>query len=206
MMAAGMAIPYIAEFSYLAIFVVILLNSSGFLPIPEEIILLIIGCLVFENVFSFWPAVLVALISVLVVDNIHFYLASHGHSILRRFISRKLMARVQKAVDLHGPYAVFFARFIPGTRVVTAWVAGTSGMRQKKFFFADFFSAAIQIIALVWVGKALGPQVEKAFHFVYSLDAAIPIILMILFVMFAIIVCLFRKTIRNFILEVSKRD
>jgi membrane protein DedA with SNARE-associated domain len=205
-MVIELTIPYLAELSYLAILVVILLNGSGFLPIPEEIILLITGCLVFEQVFSFWPAVFVALIGVVIVDNLHFYLASHGHCILKRFVNGKMMARIQKSVDAHGPYAVFFARFIPGTRVVTAWVAGTSGMKQRKFFFADTFGAIIQTPILVWIGKALGPRVEKAFSFVHSVDAIIPLVLLILFVLFAIVVCLFRTTIRNFILELSKRD
>jgi membrane-associated protein len=205
-MAVELTIPYIAELSYLAIFVVIALNGSGFLPIPEEIVLLITGCLVFEHVFRFWPAVFVALAGVIVVDNVHFYLASHGHGILRRFVNKKALARVQKSVDLHGLYAVFFARFIPGTRIVTAWVAGTSGMKQRRFFFADTFGAIIQTPILIWIGKALGPQVENAFSFVHSVDAAVPLVLLILFVLFAIVVCLFRRTIRNFILELSKRD
>ncbi len=205
-MVIELTIPYLAKLSYFAIFLVVLLNGSGFLPIPEEILLLIIGCLAFEGVFSFWPAVLVALIGVIIVDNAHFYLASHGHSILRRFVNGRIIARVQKSVDSHGPYAVFFARFVPGTRVVTAWVAGTSGMKQRKFFFADTFGAVIQTPILIWIGKALGPQVEKAFSFVYSVDAAIPLVLLILFVLSAIVVCLFRKTIRNFILYISKRD
>jgi membrane protein DedA with SNARE-associated domain len=205
-MAIELTIPYLAKLSYFAIFLVVLLNGSGFLPIPEEILLLIVGCLVFEGVFSFWPAVLVALLGAIVVDNVHFYLASHGHSILRRFVNRRIMERVQKSVDAHGPYAVFFARFVPGTRVVTAWVAGTSGMKQRKFFFADAFGAIIQTPILIWIGKALGPQVEKAFSFVYSVDAAVPLVLLILFVLTAIVVCLFRKTIRDFILEVCKRD
>jgi len=199
-------IPYVAELSYLAIFVVILLNSSGFLPIPEEIILLIIGCFVFENVFSFWPAVFVAMASVILVDNIHFYLASHGHCILTHFVNRRLIARMQGAVNSYGPYAVFFARFIPGTRVVNAWVAGTSGMRQKNFFFADALSAMIQTPIVVWVGKALGPRVETAFSLVSAVDTAILLILLTLFVLFAIVICIFRKTARNFIIGFSKRD
>ncbi|MEM4253798.1 MAG: DedA family protein [Candidatus Woesearchaeota archaeon] len=205
-MVAEITIPYTAQLSYLAIFVVILLNGSGFLPIPEEVILLLTGCLVFETVFSFWPAVLVALISVIVVDNFHFYLASHGHSILKCFVNDRLIAHVQNAVDSHGPYAVFFARFIPGTRVVTAWVAGASGMRQSRFFFADSFGAVIQTPILVWIGRMLGPQVEKLLAFVYSVDAIIPFLLLIVFVMFAIFVCLFRKTIKNFILKLSRRN
>ncbi len=204
-MVVDLAIPYIHELSYLAVFLVILLNGSGFLPIPEEIILLITGCFVFEGVFSFWPAVFVALIGVLVVDNLHFYLASHGHCILKRFVNKRIMARVQKSVDAHGPWAVFVARFVPGTRVVAAWVAGTSGMRQRKYFFADLFAALVQTPLLVWIGFVLGPHIEKALLFVQSVDAVIPLVLLIVFVLFAIIVCLFRRTVRNFILEVSRR-
>jgi membrane-associated protein len=203
-MITGLTIPYLAELSYFAIFLVVLLNGSGFLPIPEEVLLLIIGCLAFEGFFHFWPAVFVALIGVILVDNTHFYLASHGHSILRRFVSGKFVARVQKSVDSHGPYAVFFARFIPGTRVITAWVAGTSGMKQRKFFFADTLGAVIQTPILIWIGKALGPQVEKAFSLIYSVDAIIPLVLLIIVVLFAIIICLFRKTVKDFISQLSK--
>jgi len=202
-MGVDIGIPYLAELSYLAVPLVLFLGSIGVLPIMEEIVLLVVGYAVFAGVFNSWLAVLVSVASVMLVDNIHFYFCSHGHTILRRFLNGKVLARVQRAVDERGPAAVFIARFIPGMRILTPWVAATSGMRWKKFALANALGALIQTPLMVWIGYLLGPQVKHGIAFVGSVDHFVPLVLLSLVVLVAIIICLCRKNVRHFVRQLG---
>lgn len=202
-MGVDIGIPYLAELSYIAIPLVLFLGSIGVLPVMEEIILLVVGYGVFAGIFNSWLAVLMSVASVVLVDNIHFYFCSHGHTILRRFLNGKVLARVQRAVDERGPIAVFVARFVPGMRILTPWVAATSGMRWRKFVAANALGALIQTPLMVWIGYLLGPKVERGIAFVQSIDYLVPLVLLSLLVLAAIIICLYRKNVRHLVRQLG---
>ncbi len=170
-MAPELAIPYLAELSYLAIPIVLFLGSSGFFPIPEEIILLIVGYASFTGVLNLWLAILVAIVSVVLSDVVHFYCATHGHGLLKKLLHGKTMVRVKHAVENHGSWAVFVARFVPVMRILTPWVAGTSGMKFKKFLIANFLGTLVQTPIMIWIGYKLGPHLEKGIAFIENYDA-----------------------------------
>lgn len=198
-MGAALTIPYLGELSYLAIPLVMLLSSIGVLPLMEELILLAVGYLAFAHVFHFWIAVLMSVASVVLVDNLHFYLGSHGHKLLKRFSSGNILGRVQRAVDQRGPIAVFIARFVPGMRILMPWVASTSGMRQRKFFVANLLGALIQTPIIVWIGYKLGTQVEKGIVFVHSIDGIVLLLMLIAVVLATILACVFRNDLRKYV-------
>jgi membrane protein DedA with SNARE-associated domain len=195
-MAPDLAIPYLSELSYVAIPIVLLLGSSGFLPIPEEVILLIVGYASFVGVMNLWLVMLVAIASVVLCDVLHFYCATHGHGLLKRLLHSKTMARVRRAVERHGLWAVFIARFVPVMRILTPWVAGTSGMRLKKFLVANALGAVVQTPLVIWIGYALGPQVEQGIAFVHTFEDVVPVVLMIALVLLAVIACLAQRNVR----------
>lgn len=202
-MGVDIGIPYLAELSYIAIPLVLFLGSIGVLPVMEEIVLLVVGYGVFAGIFNSWLAVLMSVASVVLVDNLHFYFCSHGHTVLRRFLNGKVLARVQRAVDERGPIAVFIARFIPGMRILTPWVAATSGMRWRKFVAANALGALIQTPLMVWIGYLLGPKVEHGIAVVRSVDHLIPLALLIIAVLAAIIICLYRKNVRHLVRQLG---
>lgn len=195
-MAPDLGIPYLAELSYIAIPLVMLLGSSGFLPIPEEVILLVIGYASFIGVMNLWLVMLVAVVSVVLCDILHFYCATHGHGLLKRLLHGKTMARVRRAVEAHGPWAVFVARFVPLMRILTPWVAGTSGMKLRKFLVANVLGAIIQTPLVILIGYALGPQVEQGIAFVHTFEDVVPVVLVIAILVLAAVVCLMQKNVR----------
>ena len=98
-MALEITIPYLSELSYFAIPIVMFLGSSGIIPIPEEIILLIIGYASFTGVLDFRLAVLFSVLSIIASDAIHFYCATHGHGLLKLFL--KLEGLILSYGDIH---------------------------------------------------------------------------------------------------------
>ncbi len=196
-MGAELGIHYLSHLSYLAIPILLLLGVIGVVPLPEEAILLITGYFAFEGYLNIYTAIFVAFVSVILVENLFFYLGSHGNYFFRRFVNGRAKKFAERQIGKHGPAAAFMARFIPGMRVLTPWVAATSGMRWRKFFFANAFGALIQAPLIVGIGYWLGPHVEKGLAFVFSFDEIIPLLFLIILVTAAIIICLNRKAIRN---------
>jgi membrane protein DedA with SNARE-associated domain len=196
-MVPELAIPYLAELSYLAIPIVLFLGSSGLIPLPEEVILLIIGYAAYTDVLHLWPAIGIAVLGVVVSDVIHFYFATHGHGILRRLLHGKTVKRVQRSVEKHGWWTVFIARFIPVMRILTPWAAGGAGMRFRTFLSANFLGALIQTPIVIWIGHRLGPQVGKGIVFIERLDVFLPWALLLIFVSGAAYVFLHRKQLRQ---------
>ncbi len=197
------SIPYLSELSYLAIPIVILLMSIGFLPIMEEIILLTIGYLAFTGIFNLGIAMVVTVASIILADNVYFYLGSHGHLLLRRYLNGGILARVKNSVDKHGPVAVFTARFVPGVRFLMPWVASTSGMRWRRFALADGFAALLQTPLFIIIGYALGPSVQRVIGFAQSLHKIMPLLVLIVLVFAAILICINRRSMRQFVSQFS---
>ncbi len=198
-MSAEIGIHYLSQLSYFAIPVLLLLGVIGVLPLPEEAILLIAGYFAFEGYLNLYATMLVAFVSVILVENLFFYLGSHGSYFFRRFVNGGAKKVVERQIEKRGPAAAFIARFIPGMRVLTPWVAATSGMRWKKFFFANASGALIQAPLIVGIGYWLGPHIEKGVAFVFSVDEIIPLLFLIVFVTAAIVICLNRRAVRGFV-------
>ncbi|MEM2916138.1 MAG: DedA family protein [Candidatus Woesearchaeota archaeon] len=196
-MSAEIGIHYLTNLSYLAIPVLLMLGCIGVVPLTEEAILLIAGYFAFEGYLNLYVAMLVAFVSVILVENIFFYFGSHGNYFFRRFVNGRTKKFAERQIEKRGTVAVFMARFIPGMRVLMPWVAATSGMPWRKFFFANALGALIQAPLIVCIGHWLGAHIEKGLAFVFSVDEVIPLLLLILFVSAAIIICLKRKAVRN---------
>jgi membrane-associated protein len=198
-MGAELGIHYLSNLSYLAIPVLLLLGSIGVVPLPEEAILLIAGYFAFENYFNLYAAMFAAFVSVILVENLFYYLGSHGHLLFKRFVHSRTREFVERRIERHGFITVFMARFIPGMRLMTPWVAGTSGMKWRKFFFPNAFGALIQAPIIVAIGYFLGAKIEKGLSFVHSVDQVVPLFFLIIFVTAAIIICLNRRTVREIV-------
>jgi membrane protein DedA with SNARE-associated domain len=98
---------------------------------------------------------------------------SVGYSVGRRFgprlretrlIQRHGLAGWDKATGIlreRGPWAVFFARFLPVVRTLMPAAAGTSGLPYRKFFPAVLAGAACWSAMHIAIGAALGEAAKR---------------------------------------------
>jgi membrane-associated protein len=98
---------------------------------------------------------------------------SIGFAIGRRFGPRLRHTRLiqrygaegwDKATDIlrrRGPWAVFFARFLPVVRTLMPAAAGTSGLPYRKFFPAVLAGAACWSAMHIAIGAALGEAAKR---------------------------------------------
>lgn len=143
-------IPFINHFPYLGIFLLLILGAIG-LPFPEDIILLLSGFLLADNVLKPIPSFLAAYSGLLITDFSLFYAGKkYGRKIVehkrfRKIISREKLSKLEKKFKKWGIWVIFLGRHILGLRAQIFIVSGMMKMPVTKFIFADAISALFTI-------------------------------------------------------------
>jgi membrane protein DedA with SNARE-associated domain len=145
-----------------ALFVLVLSDSLG-VPAPGDSALIVAGGLAADG--RLWlPAVIgVAWLAAVLGDAIAFEAGRHGgRRILERegrFVThrRALLARADRFYARHGLFAVFFLKFVPGVRGVSAVAAGAAAMRRISFTAVNALACACWTTATASVAYAVGP-------------------------------------------------
>ena len=167
---------FIANYGYLAIFV-LMLAESACIPIPSELIMLFGGALAAGAVAG-TRLDLAAVIAAGVLGNLAgSYLAYAvgrygGQAALRRW-GRRIRLRehdLDKATawfTRYGPAAVGFGRLLPVVRTFISLPAGIARMNRVRFVAYTVLGCIPWTAALAWAGYAVGgrwQQVANDFH------------------------------------------
>ena len=70
-------VSFLSEWGYLALFVIMILENMN-IPIPSEIVLGFAGFLVSQNIFSYWPCVLIGTAAGVTGSLLSYWLGSAG--------------------------------------------------------------------------------------------------------------------------------
>lgn len=138
---------------YVGVLAVLITCGLG-VPLPEDMPLIFGGFLVARNHGSLPLMIVVGLAGILIGDTIIFRAGQTGgekllNSRMGRHISGERIQRTIQLFEKHGPKFIMAARFVPGLRAVTYFVAGTTGVPYWKFIFYDGLAACVS--APVWV-------------------------------------------------------
>ncbi|HKF30344.1 MAG TPA: DedA family protein [Candidatus Binataceae bacterium] len=166
----GLVSGYIEHFTYLGLFVVLLLCGMG-LPMPEDIALLAGGFLVHRGVTRYPITLAVALLGVVAGDNSLFFLGRRfGTGLVRYFGlnrpgSQAQINRIRAFMRRHGHRAIFYARFLAGLRALIYLTAGSFGVTPLRFLAYDLLGAIISVPIVVSIGYLFGGQLEVVVHY-----------------------------------------
>jgi membrane-associated protein len=136
MLAALVDVP--AGIGYPLLFLLVAGESAGAL-VPGETSLIVAGALAAQGRLSLPVVIAVAATAAILGDNTGYLIGRRG---LRRLLDRpgrraaarqRLVERGEKFFARRGAAAVFFARWLPGLRVVTSWLAGADRMPWGRF-------------------------------------------------------------------------
>lgn len=168
---------YLTHFSYGGIFIV--LTFVGYvIPIPEEVLLMIVGYLgsaeaEIINIYTAWVLVLVA---VTLGDNILYHLTLRHAAFIERLknkVTPSIMRRYENLMREHPGKAIFLIRFIPGLRFLAPVLAGTLGIAQKTFQLYNTLSVFVTVSLFIFLGyhfhatfAALLTQVKEIRHLI----------------------------------------
>lgn len=146
--------------AYVGVLFVLICCGLG-VPLPEDVPLIIGGYLAARG--GSLPAMIVTgLIGILIGDSIiHRAGHTYGERLLETRLGKHIPGeKVQRTIHLfekHGAKFIMAARFVPGLRAVTYFVAGTTGVPYWKFILFDGLAACVSAPAWVamgwWAGK-----------------------------------------------------
>ncbi len=184
-------IQFIARYGYLAIFILVFLQESGFPnPIPNELVLLFSGYLIYSGIFKFYDVILVALIADFLGTSIlYFTFSAFGFQILKRKprwipVSGNRIESFSRYLSDGGLSAIFICRLTPFIRGYTSVICGLLHIRTKHFLIIAILSATVWASAYIFTGWILGPfwkQIEQNPHWVRNIMLLILILVLLLF-------------------------
>src|SRR5688572_28694815 len=150
--------PFIAQWGYTAIFVILILGNVG-LPVPEETILTVSGYMIWQGHLRPVPVLLTAIATAVLGDNLAYWIGRrYGQIVLTRVlkIRPERIERMQELVQRYGMLAVFVGRFVAGLRFMAGPLAGSTGLGPLRFFIANLLGALVYVPIAVGAGYAVG--------------------------------------------------
>lgn len=157
---------YLVEFAYGGVFLVLLLCGLG-LPVPEDIPIITSGYLVHLGTMSFWPALTVNLLGIMLGDlmiyGFGYWMGPKAleYRLLRSVITHERMEKVHSFFDRHGRKAIFFGRFVAGLRAPLFLAAGITRLPIRIFFGMDLAAALLSVPLLLAAAWYFGDHIDE---------------------------------------------
>jgi membrane protein DedA with SNARE-associated domain len=149
---------FLRSWSYLGVFVGILLTGIGF-PMPEELPVVIGGVLAGKDTVTWWIMLPVCIVGVVIGDGLLYGIGRlWGPRLLQlHWVKTKLMPpeRLQSIEDnfqKHGIKILLFARMTPGIRAPIFFTAGLTRLSLIRFVIADAIYAVPGVTLLFFLG------------------------------------------------------
>ena len=153
----------LATYGYLAIFVIVGLESAG-VPMPGETVLVASAILAGQGKLHLWGVIGAAAAGAIVGDNCGYWVGREfGFPLVYRYgryvrLDERRLKLGQYLFLRHGGKIVFFGRFVAVLRAFAAFLAGVNHFNWERFFF---FNAAGGIVWATifgvggyWLGRA----------------------------------------------------
>lgn len=153
----------IIRYGYIGIFAALALGIVG-LPIPDEVLLTYVGYNVFQGKMMYLLAVVSAFLGAVTGISISYLIGTKlGLPFLKRFgpkihITQQRIEYTQSLFNKYGNIVLIVGYFIPGVRHLTAYIAGISHMKLRKFMVFSYSGAFLWSITFISLGYELGER------------------------------------------------
>lgn len=137
------------------------------LPIPDEVVLMFAGYLIFRGYFHPLPTAATAILGTFCGITVSYSLGRFaGFYLLQRYghilrVSPERLARVQSWFHRVGRWAIFFSYFILGLRHLTALTAGASRVQFRIFAVFAYSGGFLWALSCISLGYFLGEELPK---------------------------------------------
>jgi membrane protein DedA with SNARE-associated domain len=195
----GLISAYIEHFTYIGLFVVLMLCGLG-LPIPEDVALLAGGYLAHRGITRYPITLAVSLLGVVTGDNSLFFMGRRfGTGLVRYFTlawpgRQHQIERIERFMQRHGARAIFYARFLAGLRALVYLSAGSFGVRPAVFLLYDLLGALISVPIVVTLGYIFGKQIEMIVRYIGGFERLIVIVAILSAAVYGTRMLVLRKT------------
>ena len=178
MWSLEMVLEFMAQAPGVWAFVLLVSCGLGGPPWSEEFVILGSGYFVANGDLAYLPAVAWCWGGILAGDTVIYMLGRfagervYSSRYLRRHLRPARMRRFNASFLQNGTKVVFFARFIPGVRMVAYLVAGNLRMRYLKFVVLDSIGAALTVPISVYLGWKFAANLDFVVDTAHGLGEA----------------------------------
>lgn len=185
-------INFIAAFSeldWLILFVpffILILCGLG-LPLPEDIILIFSGFLVYSGYGNLLFAILLGYGGIILGDTIIFLAGKrYGLKILKykpfsKIITKGRLKKAKRFIVDHGRKTIFLARFLPGLRTPIFFSCGTLKVKFSQFFLIDSLAAIVSAPLFTLLGYFFGDKIDILIKHLKKIDRIVLLSLIAIF-------------------------
>lgn len=160
--------PYLKDYGYLSVAVIVTIESFG-PPLPGETIIIAAAIYAGAGSLNIWLVALVAFASAVIGDNIGYYIGRKGgRALIDRYgkyfgATEERFGKAEAFFTRHGRWIVIVARFIEGLRQLNGIIAGTTGMPWLTFATSQVLGAAIWVGCWTAIGYTAGSHITAIY-------------------------------------------
>ncbi|MFG2352154.1 DedA family protein [Streptomyces sp. NPDC048521] len=160
--------PLLGHYGYWAVGAVVLVEDFG-VPAPGETILLAAGVYAGAGRLDVVAVAGIAFAAAIVGDNIGYLIGRvGGRAFVHRwgryiFLTPKRFAAAEAFFGRHGGKIVTVARFVEGLRQANGIIAGTTGMRWRRFLAFNALGAALWVGLWVTLAYLVGDHITTVY-------------------------------------------
>jgi len=153
---------YLQHLSYFGIFLLLALLDV-LIPLPEEIILILVGYTVYFSTLDPSLTIIVAIAAFLVGDNTTFWLSRGGNRLIARFITKSatpLIERYSQKMRSKTGITLLIMTFVPSIRFFAPIVAGSVRTPWRVFILYDLMVVGLYVSAYLLAGYFFHSQIN----------------------------------------------
>src|SRR5579863_436455 len=156
----------IATYGYLAIFLIVAMESAG-IPMPGETVLITAAILAGQGTLRIYGVIGAAAAGAIIGDNCGYWIGREfGFPLLYRYgryisLDERRLKLGQYLFLKHGGKVVFFGRFVAVLRAFAAFLAGTNRMRWPRFLLFNALGGLMWATLYGLAGYFLGNNVHR---------------------------------------------
>lgn len=163
---AGTANAFLDSYGLLAVFLVVLLKEIGIpIPIPGDVLTILIGARAAEGRLALVPALLAIVLAALIGGWVQYILArGPARGLVYRFgryigLKPERLDRAARAVQRRGWRGVVIGRLAPGLRVVIVAACGLAALPLRTFLLGLAVGSLLFFGLHIGLGYLVGPSV-----------------------------------------------
>src|SRR5690348_4587868 len=168
------------NFGYWAVLALVMIEDFG-IPVPGETVLIAASVYAGVGRLNIVVVGLIGFAAAVAGDNIGFAIGRYGgRALVLRWgryvrLTEERLGKAEAFFDRHGAWIITVARFIEVLRQANGIVAGTTGMRWRRFLAFNALGAALWVGTWVSVGYLAGSHIDAIYSYItrYSYYALI---------------------------------
>ncbi len=154
---------YLEHISYFGTFILMAL-SGHLVPIPEEIILLLVGYASGIGLSNVYITAVFSMLGVIAGDSLIFYLSRHGNHYVEKLKNRiapQKIAKYERMMNAHAGKTIFLSRFIVGLRFLSPLLAGMLKVKWRIFLVCDIPAIIIYVSFFIFLGYHFNTDIAR---------------------------------------------